>query len=59
MCRTVLDLDLLMIRCREAFRGGRGAIVPITDTDLLVLAREKAEHGDFPLLRDRFRRLTM
>lgn len=59
MCRAVLDIDRLMLRCREAFRDGRGAIIPITDADLITLARQQAEEGDYALLRERFRQLTM
>lgn len=59
MCRAVLDLDRLLTRCREAFKNGRGAVIPITDSDLLELLEQKGTHGDFPLLRHRFRYLAM
>jgi hypothetical protein len=58
MCRAVLDFDRVMLGCREAFRDGRGTVLPLTDSDLLPLAEQYAKTGDYPLLHDRFRFLT-
>jgi hypothetical protein len=60
--RTVDDMDTLIRRCVDAFKDGRGLVIPLQDTDLhdmlnRRLAGEAEPYG--VLLTERLRRIAM
>ncbi len=63
LCRAVQDFDLLIRRCRDTYRDGRGLIIPLTDADLDRLLDEKMLNEDARpediLLADRLRQIVM
>ena len=68
VCRSFMDKELFLERCRDTAKDGHGFIVALDDGDLRQLsdeaARLQSEDRDekrfaFPLLRERFDRLTM
>lgn len=60
--RTVNDLDTLLLRCADAYRDGRGLIVPLCDDDLrqILVARSAGSTEPYhQILSDRLRRIAM
>jgi hypothetical protein len=60
VCRGFDDKDLFIERSRDTAKDDRGFIIPLDDGDLSSLVtdrKENALYSDFPILRDRFRKL--
>jgi hypothetical protein len=60
VCRGFENKDLFIERCRDTAKDDRGFIVPLDDDDLKSLVAERKSnplYSEFPLIRDRFRRL--
>ena len=49
LCRSVENMDLLLERCRDTLRDGRGLIIPLVDDDLVDGLRERGAGLEFPL----------
>ena len=62
LCRSIQDHDLFLARCRDTFRDNRGLIVPITDDDLIIGLKKRADGEEAPLddlLSSRYRSLAL
>lgn len=60
--RTADDLDTLISRCADAYKDGRGLLIPLVDEDLLQMLDARAGGADQPydiILSDRVRRIAM
>lgn len=60
--RTVDDLDTLILRCIDAYKDGRGLLIPLSDIDLiemLALRRGGSTEPYGQILGDRLRRIAM
>lgn len=60
--RSVNDLDTLILRCADAYKDGRGLLIPLLDSDLReMLARRLAGEREpyDAILSDRIRRIAM
>jgi hypothetical protein len=60
--RTVDDLDTLILRCADAYRDGRGLMIPLSDSDLRRMLENRANGAPEPyhdLLSDRLRQIAM
>src|SRR6185437_4604592 len=60
--RTVDDLDTLLLRCTDAFKDGRGLLIPLQDADLLTVLTNRLAGASEPydaVLSDRVRRVAM
>jgi len=60
--RTVEDINMLILRCADAFKDGRGLLIPLSDVDLhamldLRLKGSLAPYED--ILSDRMRRIAL
>ena len=49
VCRNLQNPELLIQRCRDTHRDGRGLILPLIDDDLLAALRERIDNVEFPL----------
>ena len=49
LCRQLTNPDLLLQRCRDTLTDGRGLVLPLTDTDLLLGLMERAAGTGGPL----------
>jgi hypothetical protein len=43
------DMDLLLARCRDTLKDGRGLVIPLVDDDLVQGLRERGTGLDSPL----------
>jgi len=62
VCRQINDKVLFMQRCRDTADDQRGFVIPLDDTDLEILVRERQrEYGQpmFRLLREKFEELVL
>lgn len=62
VCRSFLDKELFLKRCRDTACDGRGFVIPIDDQDLRVLVelrKQGEEFFDLNILRERFQSLVM
>jgi len=60
--RTIDDLDTLLLRCADAFKDGRGLLIPLPDSDLLTMLTNRLAGAPEPydaVLSDRVRRVAM
>ena len=60
--RTIEDLDTLVERCVDAYKDGRGLIIPLQDSDLREMLSRRLAGDSEPyndLLSDRLRRISM
>jgi hypothetical protein len=60
--RTVDDFDTLVLRCADAFKDGRGLLIPLQDSDLRVMLKNRLAGAPEPygaILSDRVRRIAM
>jgi len=60
--RTVDDMETLLARCADAFKDRRGLMIPLADTDLVLMLSKRAEgHSDpyHDLLTERMRRIAL
>ena len=60
--RTVTDLDTLLLRCADAFKDGRGLMIPLVDDDLHQMLEARLAGSREPydaILSDRLRRIAM
>ena len=60
--RTVDDLDTLILRCTDAYKDGRGLLLPLTDADLVSMLEARLAGSPEPygeILLDRHRRIAM
>ena len=51
ICRSVANYEVLIERCRDTHRDGRGLILPLVDNDLLAALEERIGHIELPLER--------
>jgi hypothetical protein len=62
VCRTVDDMQTLLLRCRDHFQGSRGVILPLTDEDLTRIL-EGLKDGQLDagevVLRERLREIIL
>lgn len=62
VCRSVEDYKTLIARCQDAFKDGRGLIIPILDDDLISLLEAKAaaptSRPEEDFIRDRIREVA-
>lgn len=62
VCRAVQDYPTLIKRCQDAFKDGRGLIIPILDDDLIALLEAKADdqfsRPEEVFIRDRIREVA-
>jgi hypothetical protein len=40
VCRTIEDIDLFLLRCRDSHHAGRGTIIPVVDNDIVQMLNE-------------------
>jgi hypothetical protein len=57
VCRQFEDKELFIQRCRDAALAGHGTVLPLDDSDLDELVRQRNSGTPNRLLLDRFRRL--
>lgn len=60
--RTVDDLDTLILRCADAYKDGRGLLMPLRDIDLHQMLASRLTGAPEPyddVLTDRLRRIAM
>ncbi len=61
-CRKIDNMELFLKRCNDTYKDGRGAIIPITDDDLISLLNSiKENNKNFieEFLADRLRKVIM
>ncbi len=59
---TIDDLDTLILRCADAYKDGRGLLIPLCDADLHQMLNNRLNGVSEPyegLLSDRLRHITM
>lgn len=62
LSRTANDLPTLLLRCADAYKDGRGLLIPLLDDDLhqMLDARARGEAEPYePILSDRLRQIAM